>query len=125
MPDTIITIGDYGFNNCTNLIDIEIPINITNNNIKIAGNIDKVLIEFVEIKENIIDKAKVMTNTVMNHLIFELFLFLLFLLLVFFTPVEEVLFFLSFEFELTSKLTILYKMLLKPNISIVSKHYRC
>ena len=29
MPDTIITIGDYGFNNCTNLIDIEIPINIT------------------------------------------------------------------------------------------------
>lgn len=60
----------------------KIPINITNNNIKIAGNIDKVLIEFVEIKENIIDKAKVMTNTVMNHLIFEL-LFLLFLLLVF------------------------------------------
>ena len=65
----------------------KIPINITNNNIKIAGNIDKVLIEFVEIKENIIDKAKVMTNTVMNHLIFELLFFLLFLLLVFFTPV--------------------------------------
>lgn len=55
----------------TPIISKNIPINITKNNINIAGNNGKFVIEFVDINENAIDKINVVINTVTNHLILE------------------------------------------------------
>lgn len=55
----------------TPIISKNIPINITKNNINIAGSNGKFVIEFVDINENTIDKINVVINTVTNHLILE------------------------------------------------------
>ena len=62
----------------TPIISKNIPINITKNNINIAGNNGKFVIEFVDINENAIDKINVVINTVTNHLILEFFSLLIF-----------------------------------------------
>ena len=62
----------------TPIISKNIPINITKNNINIAGSNGKFVIEFVDINENTIDKINVVINTVTNHLILEFFSLLIF-----------------------------------------------
>ena len=53
----------------TPIMSKNIPINITNNNIKTAGIIDSPVIAVVDMNENIIDNTNAVINIVINHLI--------------------------------------------------------